>query len=895
MNIYLFLTLFLFPFLIFSQEVRLLHTKVSQANWGEPIKLEANITNAHLVNYIIVNYKTDLDQHYSQIEMNPAEGKFIAEIPPLQENYTNISYYVEIFDLNEKVISGFASKKEPQIIKIRKEINTDNKSITISGKDKSIEFKTTNADFEVYISELQSLYNVEVISASKTAQKSTDAPATIHVITKDVIKRRGYDNLMELLEDIPEIEMQKKSNAETSNIVTFRGIMGNAKFLILLNGFRINSPTGTPHAITTNYPLINVKRVEVILGPASALYGVDAFSGIVNIITEDGDEINGLKSKASYGMYNTTDNYLATGLKQDDFEISLIGHFYQSDEPNLADAYKNEYDGYDFYFDNYKTTGAVVDFGNPNKTIDIYDYYQASSSYFLNGTVKYKNFEAGFTRHKESHITSGGMRPEYYPYMKNNIYEMIVQSIYGKNSYLSSNGKWGAETSLWFGSYQLDPNSQFYNTFTSFTENQGYKYAEGNVFKIEEQLNININKDMSVILGASYDMINDFPKTGDLPHKYDPNIPGDDQDMYYMGTQIPLNGEAKVMQDFYNINYQNLGSYAQFQGNFFENKILTTIGSRFDYNTRYGESLNPRAGLVVHPIPEITIKLLYGKAFLAPSSYEAYQHYGSFTPVDADENFSIDNFDHYIGYFWHLPNKKLEPEKLQTLEGGFSYLTKDIIFQLNGFYTKVDNLVLYTTQLNLDHNDSLMFKGQIVEAAQRPKNSGSANIYGGTAKIEAIYKFSGILLNPYFAYSYIDGEIQGVERGDETVNINLTYTAKHTLKAGIDFEWKGFTLSTKVLYKTESYHQDLVYNENGSITTGKDLPQVSNDSYFVLQAYLSYLLFSNKSMDLTIYSKLTNILNAKYYNVSVGGTESFDKTPQDPFKAVGGLVFNYKY
>ncbi len=204
--------LMFFSVFIFAQEVRLLHTKVSSANWGESIKLEANITNAHLVNYIVVNYKTDLEQHYSQIEMNPAEGKFVAEIPPTDDNYTKISYYIEIFDANEKVATTFASKKDPQIIKIEKttdiEGNNTN-SITIQTKDKNVKFKTNSSDFEIYMSELESLYSTKVTTASKTAQKASDAPATIYVITEEMIKKRGYTNLEDIFDDIPGIEIQK--------------------------------------------------------------------------------------------------------------------------------------------------------------------------------------------------------------------------------------------------------------------------------------------------------------------------------------------------------------------------------------------------------------------------------------------------------------------------------------------------------------------------------------------------------------------------------------------------------------------------------------------------------------------------------------------------------------
>ena len=108
---------------------------------------------------------------------------------------------------------------------------------------------------------LEELMNIEVVSASRIPVKSSDAPATIHLVTEDQIKTRGYLNLEQVLEDIPGIEIQKKASVEYSNYFTFRGIDGSEKFIIMMDGMRINSPTGTPLAIAYNYPVINARQI----------------------------------------------------------------------------------------------------------------------------------------------------------------------------------------------------------------------------------------------------------------------------------------------------------------------------------------------------------------------------------------------------------------------------------------------------------------------------------------------------------------------------------------------------------------------------------------------------------------------------------------------------------
>jgi len=84
-----------------------------------------------------------------------------------------------------------------------------------------------SASFSFLEMSLEELMNLEVTSASRIPEKSADVPATIYLITENQIRTRGYTNLEEVLEDIPEIEIQKKSSVEYSNYFTIRGVDGS--------------------------------------------------------------------------------------------------------------------------------------------------------------------------------------------------------------------------------------------------------------------------------------------------------------------------------------------------------------------------------------------------------------------------------------------------------------------------------------------------------------------------------------------------------------------------------------------------------------------------------------------------------------------------------------------
>src|SRR5690606_8107123 len=118
---------------------------------------------------------------------------------------------------------------------------------------------------------------------------------------------RGYSSIADVLEDLPEIEIHDKSDPEIYNNITVRGMAGNERLLILMDGVRQSSGASTAHAINQNFPIQYVERIEVLIGPVSSIYGADAFNGVVNIITKKGNQIQGGAVKSSYGMYNTTD------------------------------------------------------------------------------------------------------------------------------------------------------------------------------------------------------------------------------------------------------------------------------------------------------------------------------------------------------------------------------------------------------------------------------------------------------------------------------------------------------------------------------------------------------------------------------------------------------------
>jgi outer membrane receptor for ferrienterochelin and colicin len=127
-----------------------------------------------------------------------------------------------------------------------------------------------------------------VSSVSKTVESLREAPATVVVLTGDEIRRRGYTDIEAVLHDLPGFDFSKRAGASYSNIYQrgYRSLETN-RTLLMVDGVEDNDLASSTAWISRQIALSNIDRIEVVYGPASTMYGANAFAGVVNIITKD--------------------------------------------------------------------------------------------------------------------------------------------------------------------------------------------------------------------------------------------------------------------------------------------------------------------------------------------------------------------------------------------------------------------------------------------------------------------------------------------------------------------------------------------------------------------------------------------------------------------------------
>lgn len=163
------------------------------------------------------------------------------------------------------------------------------------------------------------LINTNVSVASKSSESIYDAPGVVSVITNTEIQLFGANNLLEVLERVASI-YHIGTYFAPNNVLTVRGDLAtpyNNHVLILINGrpTRENLFGGIDYPIYLSMPLQAIERIEVIRGPGSVLYGTNAYSGVVNLITKEVVE-DETQVGFEYGSFETfAFNALSTKIK----------------------------------------------------------------------------------------------------------------------------------------------------------------------------------------------------------------------------------------------------------------------------------------------------------------------------------------------------------------------------------------------------------------------------------------------------------------------------------------------------------------------------------------------------------------------------------------------------
>lgn len=506
---------------------------------------------------------------------------------------------------------------------------------------------------------MEELMNIKVVSASGYLQTASEAPSTITVITARQIAERGYEQLEDALRDIPGIDMIH-INGYAPTLIYFRGMYGaeNLRALLMIDGIAENNILGSNDMAGPAYGLHNVERIEIIWGPVSALYGANAFGGIINIISKKGKDINGLHFEQGFGSFNTIFQKISLGVREGKFEFAAAGTLYSTDGPKFTNRDPN-------YSASYVDKAYSINAA--------FSYYSKNSK----TTLGYRTYKTpmGWGTYSNSPTVYLGLPPQGNANV--GILGVLQRDIRGEKSGLDD-----AYLRTWFLQNEYKPNEKL-NILSRVvyretgTADDSYIYITLEGTKLIRLPITSYSNRLFGELSANYSIFKNHRITGGIDY-YQDNVesgarqPTIDFTTIYLldGVDTLLNLYSTFLPRKYDIR-NNFGSYLQYVYNStLLGKTNFTFGLRYDHNSYFGDAASPRIAIVNQPAPKLTFKFQFGNAFRAPTNLEIHQ-------IIPDSNFHI------------------KKEKIRTYEVNAIYTaSKNLQFQLNGFRNELSDVII---------------------------------------------------------------------------------------------------------------------------------------------------------------------------------------------------------
>lgn len=579
--------------------------------------------------------------------------------------------------------------------------------------------------------------------ATGARQALRRAPAVATVITAQDIAAMGAADLDEVLETVPGLHVSR-SNLAYSPLYFVRGVASdfNPQVLMLQNGVPMTTLyVGSRGVIWGGLPVQNIARIEVIRGPGSALYGADAYAGVINIITKGPQDVPGTEVGLRAGSFGTTDTWLQHGGKVGEVDVAAFLRVGRSDgfrETIDADAQS----GMDAAFG----TRASLAPGPVNTG------YSAVDGGLELGLGKWR-LHAGLKRRTDVG-TGAGIAGALDPVGRMGSQRVEVDT--GVSDVDLAPG-WKLSANLSGLHYrqqlsvpvQLFPPGAFGGAFPNGV------FGSPNTW--ERQLRAS---------GA-------VTYSGWAGHQWRIGVGHDDLNLYrtrefknfsvitsgpLTGLPVPLPGgqliEAPVQDSFLAPHRRRVDYlYAQDEWSFARDWALTA-GVRQDRYSDFGHTTNPRVALVWDASLDLTAKLLYGSAFRAPSFNEQY----GVNPVASG-------------------NAAIKPERMRTLEAALQWqVSRELHLNMNVFRYEMADIIKTTP--NPAPAPGATFR-----------NAGSQRGHGG--ELEWVWdarrnlRFAG-----NYAYQRSIDELDGTDAG---------YAPRHLLNARLDWSFAGGSLlSTRV-------------------------------------------------------------------------------------------------
>lgn len=580
-----------------------------------------------------------------------------------------------------------------------------------------------------------------VTVASRYAQTVAQAPNIVTVLTDREIRTRGYRSLSDLLRSQPGVYVTVAQ--ESRSLAWFRGVTSpdNNKFLLLVDGVPLYDGVYTHAWIDAYIPLVDVKQVEIIKGPGSAVYGTNAFAGVVNVVTYRAEDLQGGFARVETGSFGrrSASGVLADRITVGSFpvEVRATARALEFDGDGMDTTPTGERD-----VSGLNPTRALLGrFGVTIADLDLsWTVIDYRHTYFVNPqddplSVLFQQDDAFFLAYRDQLATAsydlklgsfGHVRPAV---------SLQVHDDPGQYAYLGD------------PSTTVDPTTGEATTSFTGTLVETEKRTSRVHAGVDAALHPTPAHTSLIGVGADVLRIHALEDRSFVNFSSAPVTPSD------FAVRDP---DARITNLYGFLQHTWTASYW----------AELTAGARIDQHSYFGIFTSPRAGVLLVPSDSLVVKMLYGRAFRAPTARELL------VDVGVDEN----GENEFVA-----GNANLSPEVIDTVE---SEVTATPVTGLTlrgaGFFSAVGQEINSVTgnhpKLGTHYYD----------------NTGTTSVFGGEA--QAAWDGQRVFLDSTYSFTKaVDGDTQRDQYGvpQHMVNSIVSLEAVDGLRLSLLSDYYG--------------------------------------------------------------------------------------------------------
>ncbi|SEA11700.1 iron complex outermembrane recepter protein [Desulfuromusa kysingii] len=522
--------------------------------------------------------------------------------------------------------------------------------------------------------ELEALYGDEEFVSIATGRSKPvyKAPAVASVITAEDISRMGARTLDDVLESVPGLHVGVSNQGRLDSVYSIRGIHTsfNPQVLVLMNGIAFPAiSSGRPFQF--RLPVTAIERVEIIRGPGSAIYGADAYSGVINIITKDAETM-GSEVGMRTGSFDTQNLWLQHSAHRGDLSVAVSLEWLKTDGDDSRKISSDLQTSLDSIFG----TSASLAPGELDTRYNVFNSHL---------DIGYKKWHFRHWYWKQDDAGLGAGAALALDPVGGEDYDLHLLDLTYQDDNLTKN--WSIKLNLSY--YNLKNKSRFVllppGTTVPVNSDGNLELSAapagivtftdgmlGNPEGTQEQSAFEIVSHYSGLKSHQFRVATGLKYFSGKATKETKNFgPG-----VIDGTSSPIDGtltDVAGTSNIFMIDPSRTLWYLSLQDEWqLARDWELTGGIRYDHYSDFGTTVNPRIALVWSTRQNLTTKLLYGKAFRAPTF---------------NEKSSINNPV-------ALGNPDLDPEIINTIELSFDYRpTFNLQSILSTYYYIAEDLI----------------------------------------------------------------------------------------------------------------------------------------------------------------------------------------------------------